>query len=109
MNPEPDDDAHLRPPYPLPFRPPASFLDALIKQCDDAIETMARISETPSYFMTEDGRVGITPCEPRALNFRNAATMSISAKGVSLETLELLVGGGIVPLCERLIPSKGTE
>lgn len=54
MNPEPDDDAYLRPPYPLPFRPPASFLH-------------------------------------------------------SMQTLEFLVGGRGLPLCERPIPSKGTE
>lgn len=44
-----------------------------------------------------------------ALNWREPARLTIEARFVSVETIELAVGQNLLPLCDRPLPSRGTE
>lgn len=98
-----DDEAYLNPPYPLPFALPNPFLDALIKQCDDAIETLTNIQERYSWPIT------IIPGDGPEITWRDPEPILLEARRVNIETLEIATGSRILQLCERPIPAKGTE
>lgn len=60
-------------------------------------------------FDFEPWEVGDPDGAQETINLRSPFSLSITATGVHVETMELLLGQQIIPLCERQIPCEGTE
>ena len=73
----------------------------------DAINrSVVSIARARDYF-TIDGTTAYDGVEV-AIEWREPVIRPLEFTA-SIETIELLVGVGLVPLCERRIPAKGTE
>lgn len=105
--------------HPYDWKPPAdrSILDSYVvdeawestlRPLMDAIEhSVVRMTRARDYF-TIDGTTAYDGVEV-AIEWNRPTAIRPLEFSASLETIELMVNIGLIPLCERQIPAEGTE